>query len=152
MITRVFARSAADVRPAAVAEHLHGLGLAVEPHFKGDDLGWTGCRLVLPGGGTPVQLDRFLTGPDDLRADLNAFAAELETLSYSPNNTVLMARVIQTEQLFALRRPIDHADDAALDRVCDATAAFLAATLDGVVQIDGRGWFGPAGDLLLQEY
>ena len=38
--------------------------------------------------GSPILLARYLTKPDDLRADLNAFAAELETMTYSPNALV----------------------------------------------------------------
>ncbi len=152
MIHRVFARSAADVAPSALAEHLHALALPVEPHFKGDDLGWTGAKLVLPGGGSPVQLDRFLLDADDLRPDLDRFAAELETLTYSPHHVPLMQHVIQTKQLFALRKPIDHADDARLDRLCLAVAQYLASRLDGVYQVDGAGWFAASGDVLVQEY
>ncbi len=152
MITRVFGRSDADVRPAAFIEHLHAAGLPVVPHFRGDDLGWTMCSLTLPGGGSAVQLDRYLTDADDLRADLNRFAAELETLTYSPNHVPLMAHVIQTRQLFALRKPIDHADEAALDRLCLTVARYLAAATDGVIQIDGQGWFSAGGELLIQEY
>jgi hypothetical protein len=149
---RVFSRSEAEVPPAALAEHLHAAGLAVVPHFRGDAHGWTSGELVLPGGGTPVRLARYLTDVDDLRADLNTFAAELETMDYSPNHRPLMERVIQTRQLVTVRRPLDHADEVALDRVVEGVVRFLAATADGVYQIDGRGWFTPAGECLVPEH
>src|SRR5215207_10771491 len=38
---RVFGLNDTEPPPAELAAHLHALGLAVEPHFKGDDLGWT---------------------------------------------------------------------------------------------------------------
>src|SRR5436305_10339475 len=95
---RVFGRNPDEVPPAALAEHLHAAGLAVEPHFKGDDLGWTEGELRLPVG-SPVLLARYLTKEDDLRDDLNAHAAELETMDYSSNSAPLMQRVIQTKQL-----------------------------------------------------
>jgi len=149
---RVFARSEVVVTPAELVAHLHSEGLPVVPHFKGDDLGWTGGDLVLPGGGTAVHLDRYLTEVDELRKELNSFAAELETMDYSPNNVPFMERVIQTRQLIAYRRPIDHADDAMLERLCETIASYLAIKLDGVYQIDTRGWFTAEGVLAVAEY
>jgi hypothetical protein len=111
-----------------------------------------GGELVLPGGGTPVQLGRYLAKEDDLRDDLNAYAAELETMDFSPNSPALMQHVVQTKQLVTLRRPLDHADEATLDRLCLEAVGFLAANTDGVYQIDGQGWFAADGKLLLQEY
>lgn len=149
---RVFSLSDSPVSPAALVENLHSLALPAEPHFKGDDLGWTAGELVLPGGGTPVQLGRYLATEDDLRDDLNAHAAELETMDFSPNSPTLMRHVVQTKQLVTLRKPIDHADEATLERLCLEVVKFLAAHSDGVYQIDGQGWFAAEGALLLQEY
>jgi hypothetical protein len=149
---RVFSLSDCPVSPAALAEHLHAQSLPVAPHFRGDDLGWTAGELVLPGGGTPVQLGRYLAKEDDLRDDLNAYAAELETMDFSPNSPRLMQHVVQTRQLVTLRRPLDHADEATLERLCLEVVRFLAAHSDGVYQIDGQGWFAADGALLLQEY
>jgi hypothetical protein len=148
---RVFGRSELEPAPLALAEYLHAAGLAIEPHFTGDDLGWTTGVLRLPVG-SPVLLARYLTGEDDLRDDLNAYAAELETMDYSPNSAPLMERVIQTKQLITLRKPVDAADELLLDRVLEAAVGYLATLTDGVYQIDGRGWFAPSGDLLVQEY
>ena len=148
---RVFGSSNVEPAPAALAEHLHAAGLAVEPHFRGDDLGWTEGELRLPVG-SPVLLARFLTKEDDLRADLNTYAAELETMDYSPNSGPLMQRVIQTKQLITLRKPVDVVDEVLLDKVLDAATRFLAGATEGVYQIDGRGWFAASGELLVQEY
>jgi hypothetical protein len=148
---RIFGRNEFAVAPAALLEHLRGLGLAVEGHIRGDDANWTTMELHL-GVGTPVYLERYLTKDDNLRDDLNAWAAFLETCDYSPNHVTLMERVIQTSQLITLRKPIDHADDVSLDRLCLATCQFLAATTDGVYQIDDVGWFAADGTLLLAEY
>ena len=152
MIARVFCRSDANLPPADLVSVLIHQGFTLIPHFKGDDLGWTGGTLILPGGGSPVQIDRFLTDADELRPDLNRFAAELETLDYSPNHRPLMEWVIQTRQMVAFRRPIDHADEATLDRLCDALAQTIAGRLEGVYQMDGRGWYSASGELLLEEY
>ena len=152
MITRIFGRTLTEVSPSALAEHLLAAGLTVTPHFRGDDLGWTGGTLTLPGPGSPMQLERFLTTEDELRADLNNYAAELETMDYNPNHVMLMQHVIQTQQLFALRRPLDHSDESVLETLNTTVAQFLARQTDGVYQIDGDGWFNAEGELLLPEY
>jgi len=149
---RIFGRSAADVPPAALAAHLHAAGLPVEPHFRGDDLGWTGGELRLAGLNTPVMIDRYLAAEDAIRDDLNAHAALLETCDYSPNHVPLMEHVALTKQLVVARKPLDAVDEVALDRLLVETCRFLAARTDGVYQIDGQGWFAPDGTLLLQEY
>lgn len=149
---RVFGRSSDDVPPAALAAHLHAAGLPVEPHFKGDDLGWTAGELRLAGLNTPVLLERYLAQEDDIRDDLNAYAAILETCDYSPNHGPLMERVIQSQQLIVLRKPLDAMDEVSLEKVLIETCRFLASRTDGMYQIDGQGWFAANGDLLLQEY
>ncbi len=99
-----------------------------------------------------MLLARFLTAEDDLRDDLNGYAAELETMDYEPNHRMLMERVIQTQQLITLRKPIDHADEIRLDRLLLTAVQFLAAATDGIYQIDGQGWFAADGVKLLTEY
>jgi hypothetical protein len=134
---RVFGASEVEPEPAALAEYLHARGLAVEPHFKGDDLGWTEGELRLSAG-APVYLARYLT--------------ELETMDYSPNSAPLMERVIQTKQLVTLRKPVDVSDEVLLEAVLEEATRFLASVTDGIYQIDGRGWFSAAGELLVPEY
>jgi len=149
---RVFGRSADEVPAAEQAGHLHAAGLPVEPHFKGDDLGWTAGELRLPGLNTPVSLERYLTAEDDIRADLNSYAAILETCDYSPNSGPLMERVIQTRQMVVIRKPLDAVDEVVLEKLLLETCRFLAARTDGIYQIDGQGWFAADGTLLVQEY
>ena len=148
---RVFGSSEVEPAPAALAAHLHARGLAVEPHFKGDDLGWTEGELRLRAG-SPVMLARYLAKEDDLRDDLNAHAAELETMDYSPNSGPLMARVIQTKQLITLRKPVNVPDEVLTEKVLEEACRFLATAAEGVYQIDGRGWFAAGGELLVREY
>lgn len=148
---RIFGKSESEPEPAALAEHLHAVGVFVEPHFKGDDLGWTGGELRLSDS-TTVLLQRYLTKQDDLRDDLNAYAAVLETCDYSPNNGLLMQHAIQTKQLITLSKPIDVADEVTLEKLLETTCRFLATVTDGVYQIDGRGWFSASGEMLLQEF
>ena len=149
---RVFGRSSNDVPPVALTAHLHAAGLPVEPHFKGDDLGWTSGELRLAGLNTPVLLDRYLAKEDEIRDDLNAYAAILETCDYSPNHASLMERVIQSQQLIVLRKPLDAMNEVALEKLLIESCRFLASHTDGVYQIDGEGWFSADGTLLLQEY
>src|SRR5262245_4498016 len=104
---RIFARSDSEVPPVELLEHLLARGIVVQGRFRGDDLCWTGAELIV-GEGTPVYLDRYLTQEDDIRSELDSWAAWLETADYSPNSGPLMERVIQTKQLFTLRKPIDH--------------------------------------------
>ena len=151
MCYRVFGATDALVSPAILLEHLHAQGFAVVGHFRGDDLGWTGGELQL-GIGSPVYINRFLTGEDELRDDLNSWAAWLETMDYEPNHAKLMERVIQTKQLITLRKPVDHSDDVALEKLCEGVCRYLAAQLEGFYQIDDVGWFAPDGEILLQEY
>jgi hypothetical protein len=134
---RVFSLSAEAVPPSAVAGHLHAAGVAAEPHFRGDDLGWTGGELRLPGGAV-VALERYLTAEDELRPELNAFAADLEAADAAE----LMRHVIQTQQLVTMDVPDGL---PGMDGVC----RLLAAGTDGVYQVEGRGWFAADGTLLL---
>jgi hypothetical protein len=149
---RVFAPTAKEVSPAAVAESLAAVGVPVVPHFKGDDLGWTTGELHLPAGGTPLLLARYITKEDDLRDDLNSHAAELETMTHSPHAVSLMERVIQTQQLITIRKPFDSPDETVVEAACDTLVRFLAAATGGVYQIDGRGWFAATGERLVEEF
>lgn len=137
--------------PSAIAAHLHGLGLTFEPHFKGDDLGWTGGELRFTVGSS-VSLERFLTREDELRHTLNSFAAELELLSFHPAVPRLMQHVIQTQQLIAIRKPIDHADESKLDDLINGICHYYAGLADGIIQADGLGWYDAEGNQLLPEY
>ena len=148
---RIFNRSDNPLSLASLLEHLHAADLAATGHFKGDDLGWTAGELRI-GIGSPVYMERYLTKEDDLRNDLNTWAAFLETCDYSPNHPMLMERVIQTAQMVTLRKPIDHSDDVRLDELCTAVCQFLAANGDGIYQIDDDGWFAADGTMLLKEY
>jgi hypothetical protein len=151
MWSRVFCRSAEPIAAAALLQRLRDLGLEPLADFRGDDLGWTSGEIRV-GVGAPVYLERYLADMDDLRDDLNSWAAFLETCDYSPNATMLMERVIQTQQLVTIRKPIDHADEVLLEKVCAALCQYLAEEADGVCQADGDGWRAADGQLLLKEY
>jgi hypothetical protein len=148
---RVFCRTDAEVPAADLVAHLQRPGRPVRGHFRGDDLGWTAAEFSL-GSGSPVHVERYLTGEDDLRDDLNTWAAWLETQAHEPNHARLMEHVIQSRQLVTVRRPVDSPNEAAVEDVCRAVCRRLAEGADGVYQVEGDGWFGRDGELLLKEY
>jgi hypothetical protein len=149
---RVFGLDESPPDPAALVEHLHAAGLPVRGDFRGDGPDWTGGQLTLRPGTTPVYLERYHTKDDDLRDDLNTWAAWLETQDHDPHHRPLMQHVIATKQLVTIRRPLDWPDEVALDRLCEAVCQFLAGRTAGVYQADGRGFFTADGALLLAEY
>jgi hypothetical protein len=149
---RVFGRSEQQPAPSGLVECLRELGVSGPPHFRGDEEGWTLMEVVLAEGFSPLCVECFLTSEPGIRAELNNWAAWLETCDYSPNSPALMERVIQARQLYALRRPLDHADELRLEKVCVGICRFLAAATDGVYQYDSEGFFAADGTLLLQEY
>ena len=148
---RVFGTNEARIEPAELLEHLQSRGFAVEGHFRGDDLGWFAAELVVTAAETPLQLERFLSSEEGIRAELNTWAGWLETCDYSPNHQKLMQHMVSTTQLFTLRRPIDSSNEVLVENLCVRLSQFLANRTDGVYQIDDRGFFAADGTLLLQE-
>lgn len=148
---RVFCRSAAEVPPADLLAALQAVGRPVTGDFKGDDLGWTAAALRV-GSGTPIHVDRYLTAEDDIRGELDTWAGWLETMDFSPHAVPLMERVIQTQQLVTIRKPLDHPNESAVEDMCLTLCRVLAGASDGVYQADGIGWHAADGELLLPEY
>lgn len=142
---RVFGLNDNQPDPAAVLELLHGLGGEVSGHFHGDDLGWFRAELLL--GGTPLSLERYLTAEDDLRNDLNTWAAWLESVPANPHQGQLMQHMIGTKQLFTLQVPSDANCQDRVTNLC----RFLARQTDGVYQVDQQGFFAVDGNLLVPE-
>ena len=60
---RVFCRSADELKPAEVLDRLRSHTPLVTARFKGDDLGWSTAEFTL-GTGTPVYVERYLTGEE----------------------------------------------------------------------------------------
>src|SRR5262249_22038866 len=92
-----------------------------------------------------------LPDADEIRDDLDAWAAWLETREHEKHNQHLMQHVIGTKQLFTLRRSPHHLAEDELEVVCETIAQTLARLSNGVYQIDTRGFFAPDGKLILQE-
>src|SRR5262245_29215803 len=122
---RVFCRLDAEIKPDDLLARIQTPGRPIVGRFRGDDLGWTAAELVV-GTGSPVIVDRYLTGADDLRDDLNTWAAWLETQDHEPNHGPLMERVVQTAQLVTIRKPVDHSNDVAVEDLCRGLCRELA--------------------------
>jgi hypothetical protein len=148
---RVFGTNDVQPNPETVLAHLKGLGCAVTADFHGDETGWFQAEIVFAAT-TPVHVERFLSSEEGIRAELNTWAAYLETCDYSPNFSRLMEHMISTQQLFTIRRPFDAANEVTVETICLGLARHLARTTEGVYQIDQQGFFDANGLLLLPEY
>ncbi len=148
---RVFGRSDAEVSGDFLRAHLAAQGSPVSADFAGEGEAWLSAAIGFAPT-APLQLERFLAGEEGIRGELNSWAAFLETCDYEPKHAALMERVIQTRQLFTLRRPADCADEVLAERLCVGLCRFLAEKTDGVWQADGAGFFAADGTQLLREY
>ena len=148
---RVFSSKDSPVEPAALLEHLHGQGLAVRASFRADNQGWFQVELLLPGEDEPIKLERYLSGEDGIRAELNTWAAWLESVPDNPQHARLMQQVVSSRQVFTLFRPPLDGGESPVQELCLALCRFLANQTDGVYQEDGRGFFDANGVLLVME-
>ena len=142
---RVFGSADEQPRPEGLLELLHTRGVTSPARVRGDEDGWTALEVVLAEGAAPLLIECFLVSEPGIRAELNNWAAWLETCGDSPRHAALMERVIQTRQLYTLRPPQGS------DGVCVDLCRHLAAATDGVYQADGEGFFTADGTLLLPE-
>jgi hypothetical protein len=139
---RVFGGNDKLPAPAAVLECLRALGAAVHGDFRGDDSGWYAAAIEV-GDGRSFSLERFLADEEGIRAELNGWAAWLETCGDGPPIVLLMERIVQSRQLFTLSGPDE--------RLCIGLCRFLAEATTGLWQADGRGIFAADGTLLVPE-
>jgi hypothetical protein len=146
---RVFGTSETEPAPAALLEHLHGLALPIAGKFTGDDQGWFRADLADADGTMALSLERFLVSEEGIRADMNNWAAWIETTGEEAIQTRLMQHMIATRQLFTLRG--QSGDKDLREKACLAICGFLARETGGVYQADQRGLFDATGTLLLAE-
>jgi hypothetical protein len=148
---RVFGLSEAAVSPAELQDALRAIGRNAPFHVRSDDLGWTAIDVDLGPGVPGLRLERYLTDADEIRDDLHAWAAWLETQDNEKHNEHLMQHVIGTKQLFTLHRLMEHLAEDEMEMVCETIARTLARLSDGVYQVDTRGFFAADGKLILRE-
>jgi hypothetical protein len=151
---RVFGK--ADSRPESASTLIDAIK-AVSPQAAtnvtvDNDKRWINLAVNVSDDETPVYLERLHHSDEGIRGELQAWAAWLETCDYSPNHQALMTHMIETHQVFTLRKPVDQANEILVERVCLAICRYLADECDGVYQIDGQGFYSAEGALLLQEY
>ncbi|MBY0230944.1 MAG: hypothetical protein K2W96_16785 [Gemmataceae bacterium] len=143
--TRVFSRDEVPPDEGMLSRFLAGLGAAAR--FEADERGW--FRAEADAG---LVVERYGADEEGVRAELNAWAAYLETCDWSPHHGPLMERMIQSRQVFTIRKALDHADEPRADRVCRAMAMELARLTGGFWQADGVGFLDEAGTVLVPEY
>ncbi len=149
MWLRVFGLRETDVEPAALLEHLHRQGLEVPAHFRGDDQGWFQAQWEQDN--QTLVLNRYLASEEGIRAELNTWAAWLELQEHHPQASALIEPIIGTRELFVLQLPDGEDAEAPLTRLGTALCRFLAEATEGIYQVDGAGFYSPAGVLLLAE-
>ena len=93
----------------------------------------------------PLALECFSADEEGIRAELDSWAAFLETCD-GPHGVPLMERAIQTRNLFTLHDPSGE-----LDSDCVALCQQIAEVTAGFYQIDDIGFFDAAGTLLVNE-
>jgi hypothetical protein len=146
MWCRVFGVSPAEPSPAGLLEHLQGLGLAATGQFAGDGQGWFRAEIQGDGAAPPFILERYLVSEEGIRAELNNWAAWIETTGDGAPQNRLMQHLISTTQLFTLTQP-----NGAVGALAAAVCRWLARETGGVYQMDEQGFFDAAGGSLLKE-
>jgi hypothetical protein len=148
---RVFGRNDAQPDPAALLRALQGVAPDLTGHFAAGGRGWFAGEFAVASGQPLVLLRRFWRDEEGIRAELQTWAAWLETCAAQEHHGPLMQHMISTQQVFTLERLPDSGGAALPDDVCTAVCQFLARTTDGVYQVDGQGFFSAAGALLVRE-
>ncbi len=131
--------------PETLITSLLAAGFEATAAIHSDAAGWFQAEFTFTNGPTLI-VDRYRCDEDGIRAELNSWAAWIETRGDNPLHVRLMERLIQTAQLFTL---VAETDDA--DRLCECLSRILAAMTGGIYQIDGRGLFDAEGTLLVAE-
>jgi hypothetical protein len=143
---RVFGGNSRLPTPESIREFLVGAGGIVLGDFVADASGWYRADLVV--NGVTLQLERYLADEEGIRAELNGWAAWLETRAAESQHVSLMERAIQTTQLFTLHC---QSETAQAERLGVGLCGFLAHVTEGVYQIDEQGFFDAEGTLLVRE-
>src|SRR5437879_733250 len=103
MWLRVFSIKEEAPKPESLLQHLQGQGFSVLGDFCGDALGWFRADFRLEGEGEPIHLQRYLTTEEELRDELNSWAAWLEEAQETPHTRRLMQQVVGSNQVFTLQ-------------------------------------------------
>jgi hypothetical protein len=148
---RVFSSREIAPEPAEFLQTLQELVGPVAGHFGGDDKGWFHVDLVCDENEAPLRLNRFLVEEEELRSELNAWAAWLESMEEHPNAVHLMQKIVGTRQLFTLECPRDRYEEERVRNLCVGVCRYLSRETEGIYQIDRQGFFAANGKQLLTE-
>jgi hypothetical protein len=148
-ICRVFGTAVAQPPQAALLQALQLAGRSLTGKFTQTEQDWVLADLAPEHGDWAVQIDCYRRHEEGIRANLNTWAAWLETMEANANHVWLMQHMISTEQLYTLS--LTGAERPEAEEVCVAACRFLARETAGVYQVDGQGFFGADGRLLLAE-
>jgi hypothetical protein len=147
---RVFGTNHVQPEPASLLEHVRlETGYDIEAKFSADEAGWFKAELEVDHGMMQLVIDRYLAEEEGIRAELNAWAAWLETMEHNRNHGMLMQHMIRTTQVFTFPKDADSILPNGLLylEIC----RFLADTTEGVYQVDGDGFYSADHALLLAE-
>ena len=148
---RVFGRNDVPTSPESLVEEVRRSYSEVTAHFRGDDLGWFEAHLLPDLDTPPILVERFLSKEDNIRSELNTWAAWLESVGDSAVHHQLMQQVVTATQLFTVHQPIEGIDELSVEATCVGLCQFLARATEGIYQVDHRGFFAADGTLLVAE-
>jgi hypothetical protein len=148
---RVFGTNENEPAPDALLQHVHSCGIEVKGNFRGDDKGWFSAEIEYFTGAPPLAIERYLTGEDNIRSELNRWAAWFESLEHEehPQAARLTEHLARTTQVFLLRQPVQLSSLVSVSAVCRDVCQFLAQTTQGIYQLDGQGIFDADGTNLV---
>jgi hypothetical protein len=140
---RVFCASERVPALADIEACLAGAGVSAS-HSPAEEADWVWLRFQ--AGEATVEVNRFRADEEGIRAELNSWAAFLETCEHDPRHRELMERMIQSKQLFNIEEPSESARE-----VCVQLSQCLARLADGFYQIDDEGFFEADGAILIAD-
>jgi hypothetical protein len=137
MWARVFSPTETELAVPLIQQRLHELGVPDFVEVKGDELGWTSLRA------DTLVIERYLLEADDLRGELDAWAAVVEAWDAGSVGRDLMQRFITVRQVVTL---------TGLDcQLLTTLAQFFAGALSGFYQVDEVGIYESSGQILVAE-
>jgi hypothetical protein len=150
---RVFGTNDVLPEPAALLEFIRGLefGYEVVGKFTGDDRGWFRAELEIAYAEIPLIIERYLEEEEGIRAELNTWAAWIETAENNQNRGWLMQHLISTTQIWTLNGPTDADSVLSTEYLCLMLCKYLARETAGVYQVDNHGFCRSDGTLLVKE-
>ena len=82
------------MEPVLLLQHLHERGGQPQVQFRGDDQGWFEAEVEIALSGPALSLQRYLANEEGIRAELNTWAAWLETVEDNSHALPLMQRIV----------------------------------------------------------